>query len=308
MSNQIPNWQIKNEGSFASISITLPPNSGFHCESDAVITMSPNVDVRGAMSGGIFAGLARAFLTRESFFTTLVENNSTHQSGDALIAPSDPGGIALHRLVGGDEMILTSGAYLAGDEAVNVSSSMQSPFSTFGNFSGTGLFLLRAEGQGTLAISAYGAMHKYILSRGEKRSVDNGHLVAWTASMKTSMKLASRRAGIVGSMTSGEGLHCSFEGPGVIYVQSHKPSIGPDGVKRTRNSGGGGSGGNPIVTCIFLLLFILLFVGFIVAAYLSTSIPSSSGYVDYNNGLDYRQQQKQQQQHYNGGYHRQREF
>ena len=205
-SHRRPSWALKNDGSFASVCITLPPNSSFHCESDAVVTMK-DVDVRGSMSGGILAGLARAFLTRESFFTTTVQNISD-QAGDALIAPSDPGGIALHQLVHGEEMILTSGAYLAGDEGVNVSSSMSSPFSLFGNYSGTGVFLLRASGQGTLAISAYGAMHKYVLSPGERRNVDNGHLVAWTASMKTSMKLASARAGIVGSMTSGEGLHC----------------------------------------------------------------------------------------------------
>ena len=67
-----PTWLVKNDGSFASVSITLPPNTNIHCESDAVVTMSQNIDVQGSMSGGILAGLARAFLTRESFFTTQV--------------------------------------------------------------------------------------------------------------------------------------------------------------------------------------------------------------------------------------------
>ena len=69
-------------------------------------------------------GLARAFLTRESFFTTQVKNTSTYQSGDVLVAPSDPGGVALHRVVRGEELILTSGAYLAGDDNVNIASSV----------------------------------------------------------------------------------------------------------------------------------------------------------------------------------------
>mmetsp|Transcript_24851 Transcript_24851/g.44707 ORF Transcript_24851/g.44707 Transcript_24851/m.44707 type:complete len:299 (+) Transcript_24851:177-1073(+) len=297
--SQQPSWQVKNEGSFASVSITLPPSSGFHCESDAVITMSQNVDVRGAMSGGILAGLARAFLTRESFFTTVVQNNSPNQSGDALIASSDPGGVTLHRLIRGEEMVLTSGAYLAADEAVNVSSSMQSPFSMFGNYSGTGVFLLRASGQGTLAISAYGSMHKYILSPGETRNVDNGHLVAWTASMRSSMKLASARAGIVGSMTSGEGLHCEFIGPGTIYIQSHKPSISPDGG--TKN-GGGRSSGNPIAACIGFLVFILILLGFFFAVYFGAVNTNSPVYGGHNDGHRYRQQQ------YNGGYNGQNEL
>lgn len=304
MSYQQPTWQVKNEGSFSSVSVTLPPNTSFHCESDAVITMSQNIDVCGTMSGGILAGLARAFLTRESFFTTKVQNTSSSQGpGDALIAPSDPGGITLHRLVRGEEMVLTSGAYLAGDESVNVSSSMQSPFSMFGNYSGTGIFLLRASGQGTLAISAYGSMHKYTLAPGEKRSVDNGHLVAWSASMRSEMKLASRRAGIVGSMTSGEGLHCSFEGPGVIYIQTHKPGVGPDGAPRSKN--GGGNSGNPIGACIALLVFLLIVAGFFLALYFSLSGPGGSPmYGGHNNGHGYRQQRQQ----YNGGYNGQNEL
>ena len=88
---QQPAWQVKNEGSFASVVITLPPRTTFHCESDAVVSMSREIDVRGAMSGGILSSLARAFLTRESFFTTMVQNGSPSSSGDALIAPSEPG-------------------------------------------------------------------------------------------------------------------------------------------------------------------------------------------------------------------------
>ena len=303
--NRQPSWQVKDEGSFASVSVTLPPNSSFHCESDAVITMSQTVDVRGAMSGGVFAGLARALLTRESFFTTKVENSSSHQSGDALVAPSDPGGISLHRLVPGQDMILTSGAYVAADTGVNVSSSMHNPFSAFGNFSGSGVFLLRASGQGVLAISAYGSMHKYVLAPGETRSVDNGHLVAWTASMNTGMKMASQRGGIIGSMTSGEGLHCSFSGPGVIYIQSHKPTDGVDGVARTRN-GGGRNSGNPVIGCIVFLIIILIMLGFFIAMHFAdigtpTMSPSRYG-GGYNDGYDYRQQQ------YNGGYQRQNEL
>jgi uncharacterized protein (TIGR00266 family) len=289
-----PSWLIKNEGSFASVSVRLPPGSGFHCESDAVVTMSQGIDVQGALSGGLLAGLARACLTRESFFTTLVQNNSRQQAGDALIAPPDPGGVTLHRLVLGQDMNLTSGAYLAADEAVNVASSMQSPFSMFGNYSGTGVFVLRASGQGTLAICAYGSMHKYILSPGETRNVDNGHVVAWTASMKSSMKLASARAGILGSMTSGEGLHCAFVGPGVVYIQSHKPSIGPGDGARTRN-GGGHSGGNPIASCIVLLIFMLVFLGIIFAIYIGSSIDNTTSGRGYNGGNGHMQQR------YNGG-------
>ena len=246
--------------------------------------------------------MARAFLTRESFFTTQVKNTSVYQSGDVLVAPSDPGGVALHRVVRGEEIILTSGAYLAADENVNIKSSVSSPFSGFSNFSGSGIFLLKASGQGNLAICAYGSMHKYTLASSEQRCVDNGHIVAWSSNMKTTMRLASGRGGILGSMTSGEGLMCLFEGPGTVYVQSHKPNIGPDGARGTRN-GGGRSTGNPVVACIIFLIVILIFLGTFAAVYFGLDVPRDN--IQYGGQQRYRQHQ---QQRYDGGQYRQNEF
>lgn len=123
-------------------------------------------------------------------------------------------------------------------------------------------------------------------------------IVAWTASMKVSMKIASARSGIFGSMTSGEGLHCEFVGPGVVYVQSHKPSIVPGGGPGTRN-GGGHSGANPIGVCIFFLVFFLVVLGFILAVYISNA---TSGQGRNDGWSDYRHQQ------YNNGYQRVQEL
>lgn len=281
---QPPHWQVLNEGSFASVRVRLPPSTAIHCESDAVVTMSHTVNVCGVVSGGLWAGLARAFLTRESFFTTVVENTSLEETGDVLLAPSDPGGIALHRFTSSSsstaaataaaavadddsgDMLLCSGAYLAADEGVAVESVMQAQFKN-SIFSGTGFFLLRASsvssgggggGDNCLAISAYGSMHKYELGPGERRMVDNGHLVAWTASMKYTMKLASAGSGLLGSMTSGEGLHCEFEGPGTIYIQSHKPATSTStGEGSQRRSGGEGPVG-ACAGCFFAILFLAL--------------------------------------------------
>ena len=197
----------------------------------------------------------------------------------------------MHRVVRGEELILTSGAYLAADDNVNITSSMvNSPFSGFSNFSGSGIFLLKASGQGILAICAYGSMHKYTLATGEQRCVDNGHIVAWSSNMKTSMRLASGRGGILGSMTSGEGLMCLFEGPGTVYVQSHKPSTGPEGARGTRN-GGGRSTGNPIVACIIFLVVVLIFLGTFVAIYLGFDMPRDN--IQYGGQRQYRQHQQQ---------------
>ena len=268
-------WTLKNEGAFASVCVQLPAGSFIHCESDAVVSMSSHVEVKGKLAGGLLASFARAVFTRETFFTTEVRSI---EDGDVLVAPSDPGGVVLHRMVRGEELTLTSGAYLAGDGGVTVSSDMQNPFSGFTNFGGTGVFLLRASGQGNLALSAYGSIIKYTLRPGEKRSVDNGHLVAWSANMRAQMILASRKAGVLGSLTSGEGLHVEFEGPGTLYIQSHKPPQ-PSDVRHS-NRNGGASSGNPFIGCVVFLVFGAVVLGFILAFYLMNEslAPNGRGY------------------------------
>lgn len=257
-----PQWEVNNEGSFASVLVKLPPGHGFYCETDAVVTMSRGIDVNGTLPGGILGALARMFLTNESFFSTRVENASSYIPGDVLIAPSEPGGIALHRLAHGEDLLLTSGAYLAADDGVTMTSVTQR--GRLGNslMSGTGLFLLRASGHGNVAINSFGSILKYSLGPGQTRMVDNGHLVAWTGSMKYTMKLASRKAGIFGSLTSGEGLHCEFEGPGFLYIQSHKPNRRNNDDQRggARGDGGGGTAPGYFIVAVFAIVLIVSIV------------------------------------------------
>ena len=158
------------------------------------MTLSHGVEVEGELQGGVLAGLARSFLTSESFFTTKVSAAAGGPAGEALLAPQEPGGIALHRLSPGGDLLLTSGAYLAADLGVELVSEVQGGRDVVGNvlLSGTGLFLLRARGQGTVALAAHGAVHSFDLKPGERRAVDNGHLVAWSAAMPYTTGLASR--------------------------------------------------------------------------------------------------------------------
>lgn len=251
-----PTWRVSNSGSFASLQVQLPPHTEIHCESDAVVTFSQGIQVKGYLSGGFFSSLARLFLTNESFFTTKVENDSSG-AADVMMAPSTPGGIVLHILAGGgDDLLLTSGSYVASDARVNISTEMQS---RFGNslLSGTGFFLLRASGRGNVAFAAYGSVHQYTLRPGDVRAVDNGHLVAWSAHMKYRTGLAS--GGIMNSLTSGEGLMCFFEGPGTLYLQSHKPNIEAETAIKSAKGGFRGTA-NGAVTFNFCLFMLFLFI------------------------------------------------
>lgn len=149
-------------------------------------------------------------------------------------------------------LLLTSGAYIASDANVQVTSKVQTRLNN-SLLSGAGFFLLKAIGQGYVACGAYGASHKFTLREAETRAVDNGHLIAWSAHMKYSVELASGRGRISNSMASGEGLMCFFEGPGVVYVQSHKPdSI--DGISQKTPSTT-----RPVYPCCSLIAAVVAF-------------------------------------------------
>lgn len=248
-----PTWCLENRGSFASIHVILPPHSQIHCESDAVVTFSEGVEVQGVLSGGIFASFFRVFLGGESFFTTLVENTQHEGICNVMLAAADPGGIELHKLTTNQDLLLTSGAYAASDTTVTITTELQSRLQN-SLLSGTGFFLLRASGNGTVACAAYGSIHKYQLKVGETRAVDNGHLVAWSANMNYRVGLANARQGILASMKSGEGLMCHFVGPGTIYLQSHK-------CRREMKTTKGGNDtiqSQSTVLCMFVTMFFII--------------------------------------------------
>lgn len=275
----LTNWRVLNEGSFASVRVELPPNASLKTESDAVVSMSETVQVSGQISGGILGSMFRSFFSNESFFTTLVDNRS-ERAGDVLLAPSDPGGIVLHRVQNGDSMMLTSGSYLACDTSIQINTVVQRGIRN-SLTSGTGFFLMKATGRGILAISSYGSIHKYTLLRGERRLVDNGHLVAWTAAMQYEATMAS--ASIWGSISSGEGLMCCFHGPGTIYLQSHKP-------KHIDGDTGSNSGGS-LKSVVLLMVFIFFTV-------------SVLGIFAYNNMMMMGGTSHRQESHYNNHYGR----
>ena len=267
-----PTWCLENQASFASIHVILPPNTKVHCESDAVVTFSGGgTEVQGVLSGGsLWSSLSRVLFGGESFFTTQVENTSHEQVGDVMLAPKDPGGIALHPLSsgpvdggsgGGSDLLLTSGAYVASDVGVTISTELQSRLKN-SLLSGTGFFLLRASGKGMVACAAYGSIHKYVLKVGEKRSVDNGHLVAWSDTLTYRTGLANARGGVFTSMTSGEGLMCHFEGPGTIYLQSHKLGEAETVIKKGKQTGANTVALTGAAACVpfFFVIVIVIWV------------------------------------------------
>lgn len=282
-------FEVLRGGSASAVRIYFQPGDTVKAESDALVSKSDSVEIDASMDGGIIGGLARSFLTDESFFFQILRcshsgsvqgPSSVNYAGEALIAPADQGDITvlnLHPAASPDSngldgaavraVRVARGAFLCCASGVEVNTRIPTNISSAGNamISGAGFFIMKCSGRGPLALACLGSCIRYDLGPGERRQVDNGHLVAWGDHAHYHIGMATRSSNIVrsifGSMASGEGLMCTFTGPGPVWIQTHKESEPHGGAQRQRGSGGGPAG--KVVGCCVMLLFVCIFGGVI---------------------------------------------
>lgn len=75
--------------------------------------------------------------------------------------------------------------------------------------------LSRCNGNGQVAIAGCGRLIRVHLQRGQKRALDLSKVVAWTDEVKWT-STGERRSG-----TNGLGAVITFEGPGIVFIQTH---------------------------------------------------------------------------------------
>lgn len=280
-------FEVIRGGSASAVRIYLQRGDTIKAESDALVSKSDSVEIDASMDGGVFGGLARSFLTDESFFFQVLRcahsgnvqgPSNINYVGEALLAPADQGDITVLNLdpaanphgngLGGaavQAVRVARGAFLCCASSVEVDTRMPTNISSAGNamLSGTGFFIMKCSGRGPLALACLGSCIRYDLGPGERRQVDNGHLVAWGDSVPYQIGMATRSNSIVGSifgsMASGEGLMCTFTGPGPVWIQTHKESEPHSGAQKQRGSGSGPFG--KIVGCCVMAFFLCIFGG-----------------------------------------------
>ena len=211
-------YEILYPEAFPVVECWLEHNESIKAESDAMIAMSPTLDVEGRMDGGILRGLARKFLSGESFF--FQELIARRGAGKVIFGHTQIGGIMDVELDGSYGLMIQKNGFLASTQGIEIDAQMQNL--TRGILSGEGFFVLKARGHGTIFVSSYGVIHPINLDEGEEVIIDNGHLVAWPDYMNYKIERASN--GWISSLTSGEGAVCHFRGPGVVLIQTRNPN------------------------------------------------------------------------------------
>jgi uncharacterized protein (TIGR00266 family) len=209
-------YAILYRGAFALARVDLPPGQQIKAQSDAMVAMSPTLAVDSTTQGGLLSGLTR-LVSGESFFLQTL--TAARGAGSVYFAPAAPGDIAAVEVQPADGLVIARGAFLACSQGVEVSSKMQNIAK--GLFSGEGFFILKAIGQGLVFLESFGAIHRLRLGPGEQKIIDNGHLVAWSASMQYGLELGN--PGLVAAFTSGENIVCRFHGPGTVLIQTRQP-------------------------------------------------------------------------------------
>jgi uncharacterized protein (TIGR00266 family) len=205
---------IEGKPVFAHVIVELEPGETFIAESDAMSSMSAELDMIAKFNGGLITGLLKKYLGGESLFINHFTNNSNKTLTLHLSQPT-PGDIEIKELKG-ESYCIQKGAYIASEAGVNLGVQWAGIGSLIG---GEGLFKLVVSGNGKVIFGAYGGIIEKEIN-GE-HIVDSGHLVAYEPSMKLKPQLAGS---IFGSLFSGEGFVMRVEGKGKIYLQTRNVS------------------------------------------------------------------------------------
>ena len=208
--NQFVKTEIRYKPAFATIFLTLGPGETITAEAGAMTSMDSQLSMRTEFSGGLIPGLLKKFFGGESLFVN-VFSNQTQDPLKLTLTQSTIGDIDRIDL-NNNEICFQPGAYIAHTPGIK----MAVQWAGFASFlAGEGLFKLRLSGKGRVFFGAYGGITKKRISN--EFIVDSGHLVAYEPQIKMKIKLAG---GLVGSVTSGEGIVNKLSGQGEIYLQS----------------------------------------------------------------------------------------
>jgi uncharacterized protein (TIGR00266 family) len=202
--------KIMYQPSYSLLELQLDPSESVLAESDAMVSMSPNIAMETGAKGGLFGALKRAVGGESLFQNTFTAQNGT---GVITLAPTMVGDIAVREMQG-ESLFVQSGSFLASSPSIDLDTKWGGA-RTF--FSREGLFVLKATGTGMLFLSSYGAIHAVTLAPGEQLVMDTGHMVAFDATMGYHVRTIG---GVKETLLSGEGLVVDLTGPGTIYMQT----------------------------------------------------------------------------------------
>ena len=208
------NTEVIGKPAFAYINVDLEPGESVIAESDAMSSMSADLDMSAGFNGGFLPGLAKKFLGGESLFVNTFTNTGSSSKRVTLVQAT-PGAV-IEVDLNDESLCLQPGAYICSTPGLKLGVKWAGFVSFIGR---EGLFKLEVSGSGRLWYGAYGGLVEKEID-GEY-IIDTSHLVSYEPQLKLKMQLAG---GIISSFTSGEGLVTRVEGKGKVVMQTRSMS------------------------------------------------------------------------------------
>ncbi|MBA3582740.1 MAG: AIM24 family protein [Gammaproteobacteria bacterium] len=208
------------------VEVVLPPNAAFIGEQGAMMYMDDRITVTTVLGDGsqsAFGALGRFYkavkrkFTGEALFSSRYSNESNTPQRVAFATSSISKIVAIDLDSLGGELICQKGAYLAGEEGIEVNLAWQKRLRV-GFFGGEGFIMQRITGHGVTFISSNGALTEMTLAPGQSLKVDSGCLVALSPTVSYEINYAGK---LKTAFFGGEGLfYASLNGPGKVWLQS----------------------------------------------------------------------------------------
>jgi uncharacterized protein (TIGR00266 family) len=222
--------EIQHQGAYSILAVDMLAGDSFKAVSGALMAKSACIDLSGTIEGGPIQALKRSLLSGEKmFFQTL----TAEDDGEVLISPPLPGDIEILPIEPEEELFLHGGCLLATFGHVNLETLVQKV--PPGLLTGQGLFVLKATGNGKVAISSFGALRAVPIAEGDDYMVDNGHLIAWKSAQ--GFKVEKSSSGWMSSFMSGEAFLWRFAGPAELWLQTRNPHVFSEWVKHLAVTG-----------------------------------------------------------------------
>lgn len=213
------NYTMTQSNTFPLVEVTLQQGEQIRLERGAMVYHNGDVNLEGQMNsngsggfGGLMKAMGRSLVSGESMFIT----TATGMAGNSKIgiAPGTPG-LIRELQIGANQYCINDGAFLACDSSVTYNLKKQSVGKAF--FAGTGgFFVMETTGSGSMLVNAYGDLLELPVTRERPLTIDNSHVVAWSASLNYNIKIASGTFGF----KTGEGLVNEFNGEGTVLIQT----------------------------------------------------------------------------------------
>ncbi|KAJ2160985.1 hypothetical protein GGF46_001844 [Coemansia sp. RSA 552] len=169
-----PYLEVVDSGHGSLLRAKLPPFSSLITQVGQTVGQSPSARSRATPRGTFLVAALRPLLGRSMY---VQEITTEDWAADVLISPKRSGDVVVLGLNGMVDYFVRRNCLLA-----------QSRFIDVKTWSGIGatfnaLAFDRAGGRGSIAVSAFGGLHRLVLAENEQYLVDPRYVVAWSATL-----------------------------------------------------------------------------------------------------------------------------